>query len=263
MQPMLPSSLHEREPRFASLDFAAIFRRFVTQRGDLFLPVQAAIVDIDLRVDRPDLSGGSHDERIDLGEGRVDRHECPVERGEDGADLLRGIPVAAQRGRHLPHLERQNAQRGIYDDLENLLRGGPGDLFDVDAAGRRHHHEGLTAPAVDHHADIEFLRYVDGSRDEHLFDPYSLEIHAENRLRLRGGLVGSRGELDPSRLSPAADENLRLDDDGAADFLRRLPGVIGVEHETARRNRQVEFREERTGIRFMDLQGRPPLTNSL
>ena len=63
----------------------------------------------------------------------------------------------------------------------------------------------------------------------------------------------------PSRLASSPDEDLCLDDDGATDLRRRRASLIGVQNEAARRNRQAELREDRTGIRLMYFQVIPPL----
>jgi len=70
---------------------------------------------------------------------------------------------------------------------------------------------------------------------------------------------GLRGELDAARLAPAADEHLRLDDDGAAELGRRGARVLGGRDERARRDGQAEFGKNRPRIRFVYFQHVPPL----
>ena len=52
-------------------------------------------------------------------------------------------------------------------------------------------------------------------RDEHPVDREALDLHAEDRLGVLVGLVGSLGELDAAGLAAAAGLDLRLDDDDA------------------------------------------------
>ena len=113
-----------------------------------------------------------------------------------------------------------------------------GDLLDLDAALRREHEERLLRAAVERDREVVLLRDVGRLLDPERADDVAVDVEAEDVLRLRLGVVGLVGELDAAGLAAAAGQHLRLDDDRAADLLRR----------GARLLRRVARRPSETGI---------------
>ncbi len=67
----------------------------------------------------------------------------------------------------------------------------------------------------------------------------ALDVHAEDRLGLRGRLVGVAGELHAAGLAPAAGLHLGLDDDLRAEPRGDLPGFLGSGRDAARQDRHA------------------------
>ena len=59
----------------------------------------------------------------------------------------------------------------------------------------------------------------DACLDPHLVDREAADVHAEDRARVRLGLLAVGGDLDAAGLAAAADQDLRLDDAGIAELV--------------------------------------------
>ena len=64
------------------------------------------------------------------------------------------------------------------------------------------------------------MRDVGGLLDPELADDVAVDVQAEDRLGVLSGLLGRVRELDPAGLTAPPGQDLRLDDDLAADLLR-------------------------------------------
>ena len=79
------------------------------------------------------------------------------------------------------------------------------------------------------------------------------DVEAEDLARALGGLVGRRRQLDAAGLAAAADEHLRLDDDGPADLGRRRPRLLGRERDAPVRDGDAEAREELLALVLVEI----------
>jgi hypothetical protein len=69
--------------------------------------------------------------------------------------------------------------------------------------------------------------------DEHAARHVAVDLELEDRRGVRLGLLGRVGELHAAGLHAAAGQDLRLDDDRAADLLGDRLGLLGVGGEAA------------------------------
>ena len=98
------------------------------------------------------------------------------------------------------------------------------------------------------------------------------DVHAEDRVGVRLGLLRRLGELDAAGLAAAADEHLRLDDDLAAELLGGGAGLLGGRRHAPVRHGNAGAREELLPLVFVEIHGRarvypsggrePPITRS-
>ena len=95
------------------------------------------------------------------------------------------------------------------------------------------HHERLLGAAVEDDRGVVLGGDVGGPLDPDLVHRQAADVHAEDRLGVRLGLVGVLGDLDPAGLAAAADLDLGLDDDGEAELLGRLARLLRGRREAA------------------------------
>ena len=203
----------------------------VAQLGQLLVPVQGAVVDRHLRVERDHLAVGGDDQRVDLDQGRV--------LGE------RDLVQLLQQLRHL--IGRVLVDPGVHGHLEPKLVGellarldvalDQGrrirlrHLLHVHASHAREHREQLLLRAVEDDRGVVLGVDPRGPLDPDLVDGEAADVHADDRLRVLEHLVTIVGDLDPAGLAALADPHLRLDHARVADLLRRLHRsghVVGV-----------------------------------
>ena len=87
-------------------------------------------------------------------------------------------------------------------------------------------------------------------------DDVPADVHAEDRGRVRLGLLGRVRELDAAGLAAAADEHLRLDDDLAAELLGSGASLLGSRREAPLRHRNAGAREQLLSLVFVEIHGR-------
>ena len=128
-----------------------------------------------------------------------------------------------------------------------------GHLLDLHAALRREHVERLLGAAVEREREVVLLRDVGGRLDPELADDVPPDVEPEDLLRALLRLVRVRGELDPARLAAPAGEDLGLDDDGAAEHLRRLARLAGGRREAPVGDRDPDAPEELLALIFVEI----------
>ena len=225
--PTSPSSFTYVTPFSRANASIGIGRARVAPLGDVRMPEERAVVDRELRVERLHLAVGRDDQRVDLAEHRVELDEGPVELLDDRRDLLllggildAGAVDEPPRDPGLVALERVDVQA---DERVGALLG---DLLDLDAALRREHEERLLRAAVERDREVVLLRDVGRALDPEAAHDVAVDVEAENVLRLLLGVVGALRELHAAGLAAAARQHLRLDDDGAAELLRRSARLL-------------------------------------
>ena len=85
---------------------------------------------------------------------------------------------------------------------------------------------------------------VDGALDEHAVDGVPLQVHPEDVLGGRAGLVGVVDEFDAAGLPAPADLDLRLHRDGVADVLGGVDDLVGGGRERGGRRRDARLGED-------------------
>jgi hypothetical protein len=195
---------------------------------ELRMSVEGGIVEGDLGVealeplaDEPvDRRLGDDRQRVDLDEVGVVCLHRPDEAGRD-RDRVAEMGPEPETERHLPGLERQQAEERIGLDRDDRLGPVGRDLLDLDAAIGRAHQDDSPARPIQHGRQVVLLDDVGRRPDEDLADRDALDLEVEDRSRDQLGLLGEAGELDAARLAAPADEDLGLDDD--------LVGAVGEE----------------------------------
>src|SRR5215218_1601514 len=117
--------------------------------------------------------------------------------------------------------------RGEKKALFMFTKEGGIDIEEVDSALLREHEERLLLAAVERQREVVLARNVRRGLDPELAHDVPVDIHAENRERMRLGVVGALGELDPAGLASPAREHLGLDDDLAAELLCSSARLFG------------------------------------
>ena len=78
----------------------------------------------------------------------------------------------------------------------------------------------------------------------------------EIRTIAESGRLGGVGELDAARLATTADKHLRLDDDGPAEFLRRLARFRRRGRQPPLRHGDADAGEELLSLVLVEIHGR-------
>ena len=202
--------------------------------GDLELLAEQGLLAADrlglhlhVGVEGDEAAVGELGQRVDLGQGHVVLAEEAGELGED-----RGGPIelrAGDPGRRDRLLGLEVGDRHQVGDVAaaDVVGMGLGDLLDVDAAHVAEQHQRFLRGAVPDDAGVVLLLDLGFRVDEDAARHVAVDLQLEDRLGMLGGLLGGVGELDAAGLHPAATEDLGLDHDGAADFLRRLARLLG------------------------------------
>src|SRR5437763_5809930 len=183
-------------------------------------------------------------QRVDLREGHVVLEEQPGERSEDRREPVQLRPGDAERGDHVLRPEVHPRQDRGEVATANPFRARLGDLLDVDPAHVAEHvGRKLADPVVDHAGVVLPLdRGLGVDEDPARHVPADLERQDLAGVRLR--LLGGVGELHAARLHPPSRQDLRLDDDGAADVGCDRLGLLGVRRESVLRQRYALARQD-------------------
>ena len=223
--------------------------------AELGLPVERVVVDVELRVTCEQRTVGLDEERIDLDQRRVGLHVDVVEALRDvghGVALFgRYAGLEAERAR----LVGKEAEHRVGPAARDLLGRARGDLLDVHTADRREHHHRAPLVAVERDAEVELLRDVRGALDVDLADPEPLDLHVQDRARVRTGLGRGVGDLDAAGLAAAASVNLRLHHDGAAERARRSLGLLGRGRDATFGDADAGTGEQLLRLIFVELHG--------
>ena len=178
-------------------------------------------------------------------EHRVALDEAAVELLDDRRDLLLLVRVVdagpvdeAARDPRLEALERIDVEA---DECVGVVRR---DLLDLDAALRREHEERLLRAAVERDREVVLLRDVGRLLDPERLDDVAADVEADDVLGLLLCVRGVFRELDTAGLPAAAGQHLRLDDDLAADLLRRRARLARRARHASFGDRDPELREE-------------------
>ena len=258
--PDLAVELHVRDALLARRPFLGRHRVEIAHLRDVGMPEERSVVDGELRVERLDLAVGRDDQRVDLREHRVGRHERLVELPDDREDLLLLARVLDPRAvDEAPSLPRLEALERVDVQAHELLRRGLCDLLDVDPAFLGEHEERLLRAAVERQREVVLLRDVGRALDPELAHDVAADVEPEDLLGLVARVVRVLGELDPAGLAAAAGEDLRLDDDLAADLLRGRARLVGRRRESPLRHGDPEALEELLALVLVEVHRRRTL----
>ena len=196
------------------------------------------LVERDLAVERLELVAGEPGQRVDLDEGGVLLDEDLPQR-QDGLDGLVGSSAGNPASATIvAGLRLVDAGARVDRDLLDGVRVGLRDLLDLDTALDAGDAEVLAVGAVEQEGEVVLLLDARGRRDQHPVDGQALDLHPEDGLGVRLGLVGGLGQLDAAGLAAAAGLHLRLDD-ADAELLGGGARLRGRGRDDARRARHV------------------------
>src|SRR5262249_20214891 len=102
--------------------------------------------------------------------------------------------------------------------------------------------------------EVVLLRDVRGLLDPELSNDVATDIETEDLAGARLGLVQRRCELDPTCLTAPAGEDLRLDDDRAAELLGSRPCLCRCLGGTPLRHREAGAPEELFTLILVEVQ---------
>ena len=211
----------------------------VAQLGQLLVPVEGAVVDRHLRVERDHLAVGGDDQRVDLDQGRVLGERDLVQLDQQLRHLVGRVLIDPGVHRHLaPKLAGELLAR-LDVALDQGRRVRLRHLLHVHAAHAREHREQLLLRAVEDDRGVVLGVDPRGPLDPDLVDGEAADVHADDRLGMLAGLFTIVGDLDPAGLAALADPHLRLDHARVANLLRRLHsggnavGIATVGHRDA------------------------------
>ncbi len=173
-----------------------------------------------LAVQRDDVTGAGGHERVDLDEGGVLGDEHGPQLLQDVRDLAGELTLETAGGGDLGGFGGVHPLQRVDGHPRQGLGPLDGELLDLHAALRAGHGEVGPVGAVQQEGDVVLLGDVRSLRDHDPVHGVALDVHAEDGVGVRLGLVGGVRQLDPAGLAAAADLDLGLDDDGAADPLR-------------------------------------------
>jgi hypothetical protein len=129
------------------------------------------------------------------------------------------------------------------------------DLLDVHAPLRGEDEERLLRAPVERDRQVVLPRDLGCPLDPQLADDVTSDVQAENVRRPGRGLIRRFGELDPSGLAAPAGEDLRLDDDGAAQLGRCCACLLRARREHALGDRDPELPEQLFPLVLVEVQG--------
>ena len=220
------------------------------------MPEERVVVDRELRVERLDLAVGRDDQRVDLAEHRVELDERAVELLDDRGDLLLLARIldagAVDQPARDPGLEALGRIDVQPHERVGILFG---DLLDLDTALRREHEERLLRAAVERDREVVLLRDVGGLLDPELADDVAVDVEAEDPARLLLGVGRIVGELHAAGLAAAAGQDLRLDDDRAADRRGGGAGLFGRDREPSLGDGNADAAEELFALVLVEIHG--------
>ena len=209
------------------------------------------VVERDLGVERLHLAVLREDQRVDLGEVAVglgvgvpqlqqDLHRAIAGLGVEvgGVDPRRGTvaPTARRPGRRGCARSRPGSSSATCsismppcaDSMPRCSLGG----------------------AVERERCVVLARDVARLLDPEPADDVTLDVEAEDVLRVQADLLGAGRQLHPAGLAAPADEHLRLHDDRIAETLGRLDRLVGRVRDLARRHRDAVAREQLLSLVF-------------
>jgi hypothetical protein len=202
------------------LELHRVFLGLVAHLLDVAVAEQRVVVEIDLGIERQDLAGTRHHQRIDLDDRGIEAAERLVHAEHEldrGTDLL---ALELQAEGEAAGVEPSHAGHRIDRHLENFIRGLVRDLLDLHAALGRGHHGDARGLAVDQHAEIELALDVAAL----------LDIDALHLAALGAGLLGD--EHMAQHRGCGLRHVLRRFDDAhtalALGIVREMPGAAAA-----------------------------------
>ena len=189
---MLPSSLTYCRPSRAraELDRIAVG---VEQALVLGVAEEGVAVERYLGVEGLDPPSRRDDQGIDLGEQGVLLDPHAIQGQEGLGDALAHVDVHSGRADDLEGRARERPVQRVHVAADQLLWGAPCDLFDVHAAFDAEHHERLLGRAVQEHRGVVLAGDLGRPLHPQRVDGMAVDVHAEDRLRVRARLGLVRG----------------------------------------------------------------------
>ena len=249
------------EAVLAGLELGRVFLILVAHRLHVLVTEEGVVVEVHLGIQRDDIAGAGHHQRVDLDDRAIEFDEGLVH-GQDelgaGADLA---ALKAEAEGDLARMEGLDAGGGIDVDLQDLFRLLGGDLLDFDAALGRGHDGDARGGAIDQHAKIKLALDVAAALHIDALDQLAAgaglvrhQVHADHALGRVAHVVHRLDDLDAAALAAAAGMDLRLDDpDRTAELLGRLDRFVGRVSDMAGKDADAKFGEQPFRLIFVDI----------
>ena len=205
-------------------------------------------VEGDLAVEGHDGTVAHLRERVHLDEGGVLRDEGLPELDEDVGDGVDQLGRELRGGGDLLGLGEVDALDRVDRHLGERLGTLGGELLDLHPALVGGHGEEGAVGAVEQVGDVVLLLDVRARVDEHAVHRVALDVHAQDLLGVRAGVLGGLGDLDPAGLAAAADLHLRLDHGYAAEPRGDRSGLVGGRGDLAEADRDAVLPEQLLGL---------------
>ena len=251
------------------LELDRVLLVLVLELGPVLVPELRVIVEVDLRIERDDVAVLEDGERVDLQERAILLHEGLVESGHQADELrdrLLAVLHQAEPERELARLVRGEADRGVDEDLEDLLRRVLGDVLDLHATLGGGDEGDAARVAIEHRAQVHLGHHLEALLDVEALHLLAFgaglvrdQLHAEDLL---GGGARIRGpalrDLHAAALAAATGVDLRLDDDELAaglgdEALRSGLRLVDGEGGVSLGHRDAVLREDLLALILVDL----------
>jgi hypothetical protein len=131
-----------------------------------------------------------------------------------------------------------------------------GNLLDLDAAFGRQYEQRLLRATIERDREVVLLRDVRGPLDPELVDDVPTDVESQDRARLLLRVGGIVRELDAAGLAATAGQDLRLDDDRAAELLSRCARLVRCRREASVRYGDAEAAKQLLALVLVKVQVR-------
>ncbi len=195
----------------------------ILQIGQILVPEQGVVIQVQLRIQRQQFAGRGDDQWIDFEQTGVAFLHQPEGGGQQGGKSADLFAFQAQSEREVAALVRlQPCRRTDYFGQDGV-RIPNRHLLDIHATGRRgHDHEAFPA-AIDQHAEVELPFQGNGFLDQNGIDRQSgrpglsgYQARTQHGIDRRFKFIPAGHPLHAAGLAASACMHLRLDDPGIA-----------------------------------------------
>ncbi len=233
------------------IGYGLVLQLFVLRVTDL----GGVVIQRNLAVQGNDVPGAGLHQRVDLDQGGILFLE-------DNPQLLQGLgDLAAQFLGEAGSLDDLgglgcvNTNQRVNGDAGQGFRALFGQLLDLHAAFHRAHGQVVAVGTVQQHREVVLFGDVGTLGDHDLVHGVALDVHTEDVLCVLEGLIGGLGDLYATGLATAADLDLSLDNNDAANLLCGGLGFLGSVGDDAGKHGNAVCLEKIARLVFIQVHG--------